>query len=450
MNTHILEQLRHRVEGKNVLIFGLGIQGGGTRVAILLHELGAKVRVSDRKSRKELAISLKQLPAEIIVSVGEQRQEDVDWAQLIIKNPSVPYTHPLIEHAMRQGIPVTTETALALEIVRQKSVGITGTRGKSTTTALIHHILVSNGVDAILCGNIPQKPTLAMLAEATDNSWFVIEMSSYHLEACEHVKLSPHFAVLTNIYPDHLDRYGSLEAYAAVKLSIFRNQQVGDHAFLNESTKEKWGSEAPVGVAQHIVDATRMTESTTQYASLLPGTHNQENIALATLVAEVFGIEKAGIQHAVSTFTGLPYRLQTVGEKNGIRFINDTTSTTPTALEKALDATIEPHILITGGATKKLPFTESLLTKIRQQLPFIVWLKGSGTQELMSALGLNEVDLTVVPSLSLAIETAWKMANDTHRQSILFSPGFTSFEMFKNEFDRGDQFNTLIQKIVHS
>lgn len=451
MSTFYQKRLQERVQGKKILVFGLGLQGGGSRVANILFEQGAHVRVNDKKTQDELKESLAQLHPDIEVHVGEQTSEDTDWADIIIKNPGVPFTHPEILRALEKNTPVITETTLALQLARDHSIGITGTRGKTTTTTLIHHILHTAGLPVHLCGNIPHFPTLAAVVEAKENDWFVIEISSFHLESMAREKVSPHIAVITNVYPDHLDRYPSLRAYAETKAQLFAWQKTGDEAFWG--TGHDWEKlltkNVPKGVKGHAVSAPKVAAAAQEYPTVLQGQHNIRNVALATAVAENQGVSHTIIAQAVQSFTGVPYRQQFIRRVKDIEFINDTTATTPVALQMALEAQNTPFVLITGGATKKLPFTPELLTLLRNVPQEIFWLQGSGTTELLDIMYPQQRprNLHLFTTLEEAVRKAYTFAQDKKIPRIVFSPGFTSFEMFKNEFHRGDVFNDLVHKL---
>ncbi len=450
LNHPYRDQLQQFVQGKKILVFGVGKQGGGTHVARLLNELGAQVRITDIKSAEELGLESHEDDT-IQHSLGGHSHDDILWADLIVKNPAVPFDHPLIVLALEKDIPVTTETTLALRFIRNATIGITGTRGKTTTTYLIHHIIAQSGQPTMMGGNIPQQPTLSLLETATAETQFVIEISSFHLEAMNREQLSPRFAVLTNIYPDHLNRYSSLQEYAEVKANIFKWQKGGDHAFWNGSTE--WdslvSSSIPADAIFHHVSS-KDDHQKKQFTTSLPGEHNRENIQLSATVTSIFGIEETQIEKAIQTFTGVPHRLEKIETVRNISFINDTASTTPIALEKALEAVQQPFILIAGGATKHLPFSEKLLKLLRQQQHSIIWIQGSGTNEIFSALFQNEVPKSIkkVNTLDEAVTAAFQLAQAQKAKTILFSPGFTSFEMFDNEFHRGDTFKELVKNLA--
>lgn len=442
-------QLQKRVANQNVLIFGLGLQGGGVKAANTLIEAGANVRATDNKSAQELEKSLAQLDSRISGVYGSHNEEDILWADIIIKNPAVPYEHRLLQQALQLGKVVTTETALAIEIIRDRTIGITGTRGKTTTTTLIYTLLKEAGKPVVLCGNIPEQPTLAALRDAHDDTWFVVEISSFHIEGMIATKTSPHIAVVTNVFPDHLNRYENLEAYAKVKASLFAYQKPGDKAFwgTQHDWTELFESQIQPGVEQHPVSPS-LVEAARAFGSPLPGEHNLQNVALAAEVAKVAAVSPAQIKTCIQNFTGVPYRLEPVATRNGITYINDTTSTTPIALQKALEAQVEPFVLICGGTTKHLPFSTELLEKMNTIPHAIVFLQGSGTTELFEQLAPVSVPHSFASSLDQAVEQAEAFCHDSASSRIVFSPGFSSFELFKNEFDRGDQFTQLARRAV--
>lgn len=436
------------VANKRVLIFGLGRQGGGVQVANTLKEAGALVRVSDQLSEEELEQSIQALDPDIEVHVGRHDIGDLDWAELIVKNPAVPYEHPQIQEALSRGIPVVSETMLTLNYLRDRTIGVTGTRGKTTTSHLIHHILVESGRHALLGGNLPQHPALSLLRESQPESWFVLEMSSFQLEAAQYLPVSPHVAVITNISHDHLNRYPTMEDYTAAKGNLFAYQKPGDHAFWGST--HAWAKQlemlVPEGVAGHALSKETLLERGERYRHQLLGGHNQENIGLAAYVADALEIPEEKIEQAVASFRGVPYRLETIAVKHGIRYINDTTATTPTALQKALEALAhERFVLIAGGTTKHLPIPDELTYHLRRLPQAVVWLDGTGTEEILAAGQLPQDGHT--RSIQEAIDLATTLAQKRRATTVVLSPGFSSFELFRNEFDRGDQFNEHIRRL---
>ncbi len=438
--------------GKKVAVFGLGRQGGGSKVANTLARAHAQVTVFDALPENELREQLDQLESEITVQCGVENP-DLTSFDCVIKNPAVPFSHPSVEQALQIGIPVVGETALALRFLRDRSIGITGTRGKTTTTTLTGKLLEAAGKRVLVGGNIPQAPALSLLPECDDDTWVVLEISSFQLESFAAVRTAPHIAVVTNVYPDHLNRYDSLESYARTKAEVFHFQQPGDVAFFGgpEQWHELIRSTIPAGVEHRQVNASSVESAKTRYHTMLPGDHNWENIAMVDQIRSALGLPEAALQAALDSFTGVPYRLETVRELEGVRFVNDTTSTTPVALEKALDSyTPQSCILIAGGTTKHLPLERSLLEKFTRVPVSIFLLPGSGSTELQQRLGeegLLPARLVSVPDLQTAVQQAYVEAKAHSIPTVVFSPGFTSFQMFKNEFDRGDHFNQYVRDL---
>lgn len=440
-------------QNKKVLIFGLGLQGGGVQVANTFLAAGAQVRVSDQKTESELTDSLNQLNPAIEVHTGSHPPEDIDWAEYVIKNPGVPYEHPLIQTALEQSKPVVGETALALTYLRDHSIAVTGTRGKTTTAHLIAHFLQTANIPHVLAGNIPGSPLLPQLINLDDQTWTVVEISSFQIESLRYTKTSAQIAVITSIYPDHLNRYQDWSAYLQAKTDLFSYQKPGDTAIYQADRDWSPWLEDALADEVNIYQITQemITDLRQQYQTNLPGDHNWENIALAIQAVQSFGLTNEQIQSAMATFNGVPFRLETIAVKQGVTYINDTTATTPTALEKALDAyKNQKIILIAGGATKHLPLSPELINQLANQPTALILLRGSGQQEIQTAFNqqnLAPTQLFLAESLAEAVQKASQLAQDFKAEAVLLSPGFTSFEMFTNEFDRGEQFNELVRQL---
>lgn len=451
-DTPVWQQFCSDFGERKVALFGLGRQGGGAKVANTFARAGAEVTVFDSLSQEELEESIQQLEPGIQLELGTMHP-DFTAFEVVIKNPAVPFTHPAVQNALAARIPVVGETALAVQYLRDRCIGITGTRGKTTTTTLIGELLKTAGWHVVVGGNIPQSPALSLLEQCQEDTWAVLEISSFQLESFMVTEASPHIAVLTNVYPDHLNRYASIEEYAQTKAEIFRFQQPGDTAIFGGP--QNWHStfEAAIqtGIQKNKVDQSILEKVKVDYSSQLPGEHNWENIAAVELVRAVLDIPPQVLQETLDSFTGVPYRLQVVRKVNGVRFVNDTTSTTPVALERALVA-YEPRsfVLITGGATKHLPLEASLLEKLSAAPAALFLLEGSGTQELVTKMQDAKYEYPLVETaadLATCVRSAYLYAQEHGLDTVLFSPGFTSFEMFKNEFDRGDHFNRYVAEL---
>jgi UDP-N-acetylmuramoylalanine--D-glutamate ligase len=436
-----------RFRGKKITVMGLGLLGRGAGDAAYLARCGAELIVTDLKSREELAPSLAQLAAypNISYTLGAHRLEDFHERDLILKAAGVPLDSVYVKEAEAQGIPVRMSADLFVELSGVPSVGITGTRGKSTTTHLLAAILAAAGKRVLLGGNVRGVSTLALLEEARgDGSEIaVLELDSWQLQGFGAAKLSPRVAVFTTFFPDHLNYYGGdLNAYLADKANIFLNQKPDDTLVL--------GSQCAQLVEKAYKDKMRGTvviadtlDVPMDWTLLMPGEHNRYDAACALAAARACGVEDAVSRGAVESFRGVPGRLEFVRDVAGVKVYNDTTATTPDATIaalKALDTGARNIVLIMGGADKNLDMAP-LLVEMPQRAKRIVMLAGTGTSRMLQWLP----EASVYDSLEAAVGEAFKAAlpGDT----VLFSPAFASFGMFKNEFDRGDQFNALVQKL---
>lgn len=416
---------------------GLGLLGRGLGDVQLLAEAGADLIVTDLKSESELASSLEKLESYKLQAtsykliLGGHRLEDFRDRDYILKAGGVPLDSIYIAEARKNNIPVKMSESwfceLAPEIV---TIGVTGTRGKSTVTQLIYEILKAQGPtlnpprSVLLGGNVRGVSTLSLLKEVKAGDFVVMELDSWRLQGFGDAKISPHIAVFTNLLPDHLNYYGgSMEKYRADKENIFKFQKAGDYLVRGEKVA------LPADWQLKIL-----------------GEHNRQNAAMAKKVAEILELDPALTKKVIESFVGVPGRLELVRELGGIKIYNDTTSTTPVALAaalKALGSEAKNIILIMGGADKNLDFAE-VIPLIKRFCKELVLLPGTGTDRL------DPKPYTLTPNhpqtLKEAIDQAMKVAESG--DVILFSPGFASFGPppggFKNEFDRGDQFNKLM------
>ncbi len=399
------------IKGKQVLVFGLGNQGGGTGDLAWLQKHGAVVRASD----KDLTL----------VAEG-QTPEQIDWADIIIKNPGVPDDHKLLTYAKSSGKLIYTSAAIFVKYAPIKTLGISGTRGKSTTAALIHAILEKVYPGQVLFGgNVAGTSCLSLFDELEGKKYAVLELSSFQLHNFHELKISPNFALLTNIYPDHLNRYPDMESYLYDKQAIYLYQNPGDYhvEYPDPQTVRDW--ETP-----------------------LPGIHNLQNIAGAWGIVSRLGVSENVARQVVSEFTGLPFRQERIATIKGITYINDTTSTTPTAAMMALQAATMPTIWITGGDTKNLPYNELLdVVKTNHLLKNIVILGSKNIPDYTAGLLKIAQDKIIgtVQSMQAAVAMANKVAKPG--DAVLLSPGFASFDLFQNEFDRGRQFNAIVTSL---
>lgn len=465
MNNQLIQNLKNKYSGKKVLVVGLGLQGGGVGIAKFFAELGAKVTVTDKKTEEQLLQSFKRLKSfNIDFHFGGHKVEDFLNADVIFKGPSVPWSTSEIVSAQEKNIPIEMEMSFVVANYPGRVIGITGTRGKSTTTHLIYNLLKESGFKVTLGGGLPGISTIECLKEADENSWLVAELSSWALSGFHQKKISPHIAVFTNFYPDHLNYYKNLEDYFYDKQAIFQYQKKDDFSVINSNLVDSTSTFFHTRVSPlrgPLESEKRVSVSSTLYnfskqdfpyeLIYLKGDHNLENASAVMKVAEILKIDKNKAVEVIKNFGGLPYRLQTVGKINNITFINDTTSTTPIATIKAIESLKnERLVLFLGGNSKNLPSVQ-LINRLHS-VEKIVLLAGSFTDEILPTLKEKFPDKLVGPfdNLDDAVREAYKVAQGLDSATLLFSPGATSFAMFNNEFHRGEEFNKYVQKIIHS
>jgi len=433
---HALQPL---LKGKRVLQIGLGVQGGGLGLARYIAQQVKSLTITDKKNEHDLAASvdeLKEFPS-IQFALGGHPDEVFTNIDLIIIGPSVPWDMPQLIEARKKGIEVTSEIELFFKAVTVPVIGITGTRGKTTTTTMIVNMLSSVGKRVAIGGNIAGNSTIEILDKQENLDYIVLELSSWQLAVLHRIKKSPHIAVFTNFYPDHLNFYPSMDAYWYDKTALFAYQKPEDILIVDESLKDKIDKSTYQSALQWV----------TSYKKDLsvPGSHNRSNAALAEAVGRTLGIPDEHIEKMLYEFKGVPYRLQKIETIKDVDIYNDTTSTTPIALITAITAMKEQQythtVLIMGGNSKNLPYGD-LVATITSSVDAVVLLKGTFSDELLSQLPKK----IVVGDIQTSMESAVSLALDAAQPKgcILFSPGATSFAMFKNEFDRGEQFNAAV------
>lgn len=449
------------LRGKRVLVVGLGIHGGGVGVARFLSGQGAQVTVSDLKPAEELAASLealKGLPIRFVL--GEHRLEDLDSADMLIRNPAVPAESPFLAAARQRGIAIEMEMSLFFRLCPGPILAVTGTKGKTTTTLLLASILQQVEARTVAAGNM-RISALELLPSLTPTTPACLELSSWQLEGLEPYRLSPHIGVITNITPDHLNRYSSFEAYAQAKGTMVRWQTADDVAVLNRDdqtvarfvgegrARTIWFSRRqPVdGVyldgADVVLDWQGRRSVLCQRGDVrLPGEHSIENVLAAAAAAVAWGAPPETIRTGIRGFAGVEHRLEFVRELDGVRYINDTTATAPAAALAALQAFPEPLIVIAGGADKRLEFGE-LGQALARRAKRIVLLDGTATGKLAAAIERSGGEIAGRFSvMTSAVQEAQRLAE--RGDVVLLSPGCASFGLFANEFERGDTFRQAV------
>lgn len=432
--------VREQLKGKKITVMGLGLLGRGVGDTKFLAEQGAELIVTDLKTREQLSESLEQLQSfsNITYVLGEHRLEDFRDRDFILKAAGVPLDSPYIDEARRAGIPIKMSASWFAELSGIPVIGVTGTRGKSTTTHMIHAILQAAGKQVVLGGNVRGVSTLALLKEVTPEHLALLELDSWQCQGFGDERISPHVAVFTTFMADHMNYYkDDIELYLRDKAQIFLHQREGDVFVLGRQCEEvvraSYGTKfavAPVLADEHTIPA--------DWVLRVPGVHNRYDAGLALAAVRALGIADEISKQALEAFAGVPGRLAFLRAINGVEVYNDTNATTPEATIAALSALPEGRIrLIMGGADKGLAMDE-LLEVIGKRVTQVSLLAGTGTERIRDSLPAA----TVHQSLAEAVEEV--LAQAVPGDVLLFSPAFASFGMFKNEYDRGDQFTHII------
>jgi UDP-N-acetylmuramoylalanine--D-glutamate ligase len=435
-------------KGKKVLIMGLGLNSGGVGSTRWFCNQGANVTVTDLKTKEQLLPSIeKLLDYKVRYVLGEHKEEDFVNSDLIVQNPDVPINSPYLNIAKGKNIPIVMEESLFYELDPYKDhvIGVTGTRGKTTTSTLIYEILKNSGRKVVLGGNLSGKETLSLLNEITPETYVVLELSSWQLKGFGEIKKSPHIAVMTNIYPDHLNRYSSMDKYIRDKENICKFQTNNDFFITSFNNKE---TNTLAQTCKSRVLWYEKEEIPSNWKIKIIGDHNRENIKAAIAVSKLLGINMDAIKIAVEHFNGVPYRLELIKEQNGVTFINDTTSTTPIAGIMALRALKNASIiLIAGGNSKNLDLTD-FAKEIGKTVKRLILLQGNATNDLEEKVRKFSPNVLIdgeYDDFTKAIKNAYDSAKKG--DIVLLSPGCTSFGMFSNEFDRGEKFNQIVRNL---
>ena len=426
------------IKGKKVTLMGLGLLGRGVGDAKFLAECGAELIVTDLKSEEELQVSVNQLCGFSNVSfrLGRHDVRDFEERDLVIKGAGVPLQNKHIAHAVTNGVPIAMSAALFHKYSGIPMIGVTGTRGKTTVTKLIEHILRSTGREVLLGGNIRGVSNLQLLKEVEGKEVAVFELDSWQLQGFGYEKRSPEFAVFTNLMPDHMTYYhNDMDLYFKDKANIYKYQNEKNVLVVGESVAQTVNEERAIVANAH--------EAQDELQQFLTGEHNRENIALAIALCRAYGISQEDIVKGVKSFRGVEGRLEYMGEVDGVRVFNDSTSTTPQATIAGIHAVQSTGklIVIVGGSDKELSLTA--LAHELESVDEVILLSGDGTDKLI----VEGVNGKVFDTLEEAVDRAFEMAQGG--DTILFSPGFASFGMFVNEYERNDIFVDIIKKRRH-
>ena len=454
--------------GRRVTVMGIGTRGGGTGVIRWLIGRGATVTATDMKTADQLGpalADLEGLPVRLVLGRHDETDFTAAGTDMVVRNPAIPRRAALLQLARSEGVPVEMEMSLFFRACRAPIVGVTGTKGKTTTSTLIARLLRDEFPETVLAGNMGIS-ALARLDQLTPNAPVVVELSSWQIESLIEHRLAPHVAVITNISEDHLNTYDGFADYAATKLGLLAAQTAADVAVLNRDDPLVWdgasrtsGRVVPFGLAdaggdggwlvddQLVVrDAAGEIRVDRPAGLALAGDHGARNALAAMAVARTLGVREEGIRHGLADFDGVPHRMERVGEIAGVTYINDTTATAPAAAIAALSAFAGQRVQwIGGGADKALDLGE-LAATVARDARSIHLLDGSATAALTAAIVANggrpHGPYRSILAAALAAHRA-SMPGDV----VLLSPGCASFGLFRDEFDRGEQFRAAVTRV---
>jgi len=445
--------------GLKVTVVGLG--RSGMAMVSWLRRRGASVSVSDSRPAYEFAGWLESERGSIErAEFGGNSAGLLAQSDLIVVSPGVPPGSAALAEAAARGIPVVGDLELALAGCPAQVLAVSGTNGKTTTTALLGHLLKTAGKECVVAGNIG-VPVAEVVDSLTANHLLVLEVSSFQLDTAP--SFHPSASLLLNITPDHLDRYPSMEAYAASKKRLFANQGPGDLAILNRNDQRCAGMAPNIRARVrwfdsrgHDADGAGVRDSWVvlrtggEEVRVLPtnaisvrGGHNLENALAAALAASSTGIPAGVLAEGLRTFAGVPHRLESVGRVGEVEFINDSKGTNTDATEKALLSFPEPVVLIAGGRDKGADFAP-MIPLLKERAKAVV-LIGEAAEKMEKAWK-GAVPIRRAASLEEAVSMGLELAKP--RGTVLLSPACASFDMFRNFEHRGDMFREAVRALA--
>lgn len=442
----MLNLLKQYTEGKNVLILGFGREGKSTYKRLCEAGGFASVTIADQNQIKD------ELPDAVKIISGEQYQDTLNDYDIVFKSPGVVLKNDLASYTCK----ITSQTEIFLEKYASKVIGITGTKGKSTTTTLIHHILSENGVDAVLTGNIG-IPCFDVIDNIKDDTKVVFELSCHQLE---NIRFSPSVAVFLNLFEEHLDHYGSFEKYAEAKQNIYKHQKAGDRLFCNADIKPKKADcaaeiitvsqknrMADIFVPSNIISYNGETINIPVGEMKLAGTHNCYNVAVAYAVCRMCGLSIDAIMKSVCTYSPLPHRLEYIGTVNEVKYYDDSISTICAAAIQAVKSLKDVDTLIIGGMDRGIDYTELTDFLSSCSVSNIILMSDTG-KRISKEIRAKHTDEAFLSKLHVTekLDGAVKLAKEltAKGKSCVMSPAAASYNDFKNFEERGDAFKALV------
>ena len=444
--------------GRRALVLGLGRFGGGVETARFLLREGAQVLISDAATRADLeapAEAAEALGARLVF--GPQTDALLDGIDVVFASPALPFDHTVVAEARRRGIPVTTETNELLLRCPAPVFGVTGTKGKSTTTTLLARMLEAAGHTVHLGGNIG-KPLLGHVHEIASSDRMVLELSSFQLWWAHAIRRAPHLTLITNLMSDHLDRHGTQEEYARSKRAALDYQGAADVAVLpadDDAVRAAGWFQA--GAARRVtfgiggdvrLEGTELVDAhgrASCEALSLPGAHNRRNALAAAAAALQDGATTwQTIEDGLRATRPLPHRLDPVAEIDGVRYVDDSNATHPESTCVALAAFDAPIVLLAGGKDKGADTTRLHAAIVRRAKAFV----GLGTTgpTLAAAVSTALPSATHAPDMAQAVEMAQRLA--APGDVVLLSPGYSSLDQFQSFAERGDTFRKVVERLA--
>lgn len=475
-----VQLLKKEIAQRQILIFGLGAEGLSSYRFVRKHLPNEQILLTDDK-----AVELLGKDWEVILNTDkdlsflpiQEAGQSLTGELWVLKTPGIPFTHPLCSQLEGKDVLYSSNTELFFAIlaelspsIRPQTIGITGTKGKSTTTSMIYHVLKTAGMSVFLAGNIgvPALDTLSEIEnvaeEKLNNTTAVLELSSHQLQTLPY---SPHIAVVQNITPEHLDYYQDFEEYWQAKSAITKHQGADDIVIFNPNFEipSEFAAFSPAQKYPYSLDENPNCVAHCKNGWIyskdnkiietnelpLMGEHNILNTLPAVVIAEIYGISIDILQSALKTFKSLPHRLEFVTEKNGVRYYNDSQATTPEAAIAAIRSFPGPNIiLLAGGSDKGVSFEAFAEEIVAQQIPHVILFPPMGEKiasDIKEAVGLTGSlpQFHPVQNMLQAVTIAAQLAKKG--DIVILSPACASFGLFKNYQDRGNQFKAATQAL---
>jgi len=462
------------IRGKKILVFGLGILGGGVATVNWLLKHGAKLTITDLKNKQALKSSLKKIKGKVRFVLGHHNLFDIKRNKIIVVNPDVSINNLFIKKAIALGKQIENEATIFFNNCPASIVAVTGTRGKTTVVNWINHFL-NLKFKSVIAGNSPKHQFLKILDKTKNLDYVVLEVPSFHLEYFNKNIKPPEIAVITNIYQDHLNRYKNIKNYASVKYNLVRWQNSSQKLILNYDNKFTpfLLKKKPISDI-YFFSLNRLPKNKNgvfynngflffQYKNIVKkiiklkkfekklGIHNVENLLISSIVAYLAGCSWQEIKKSINSLPQIPFRQEIIFKNKHLIVINDTAATSPEAGIAAIKRFASPStILIAGGTDKNLDFKNWAKVVLKFiKLQNIILIQDSALNKILPLMKCAATKITICNSLKECIKSAINKSKKYKKSIILFSPSAKSFGLFKNEYDRGEKFNHLIRNLLN-